>query len=97
MIRKPSKGGKTALFALREFLPHEGFGAWFMGSPAKDKAERWVDGGDGPAGQDIGEAGDIRLRITCRGSERMQFQDFPREVFIEATRARAGGAAIGPD
>src|SRR5947209_20326947 len=45
-----------------------------------------------PAGDNARERRHVRLRIAAVHAERMQFENFAREVFVEpATRALAGG------
>ena len=43
--------------------------------------------GHRPAGEDAGEAGDVGLGIAAADAERVQFQDFTSEVFIEPALA----------
>ena len=60
---------------------------------------------DGPAGQHLGEARDIVLRVAAAHAERMQLQDLACQVLVEANVALAfclraphgGGKKMDPD
>ena len=41
----------------------------------------WLD--PGPAGEHVGKAGDVLLRIAATDAERMQFEDFAGEIFVQ--------------
>ena len=48
----------------------------------------------GPTGQDIGETRDVRLRITGADTERMQFENLTRQIFIQALVAVDAGNGV---
>ena len=52
---------------------------------------------DRPAGDDLGEIRHVRLRVDRAHTKRMQFEDFPREVFVEAFVLIAPGDRVRTD
>ena len=52
---------------------------------------------DGPAGDHLGEIGDVGLRVAGAHAERMQFEDLAREIFVEALAAPHAGKRVGAD
>jgi hypothetical protein len=51
----------------------------------------------GPSGDDVGETGDVLLRVDRAHAERMQFEDLTREVLVEAAPLPQPGDRGGPD
>ena len=54
-------------------------------------------GKNAPAGDDLGEIGDVGLRIDGAHAERMQLEDLAREILVEALVAVEAGHRIGAD
>ena len=52
---------------------------------------------DRPAGQDLGEIGDVVLRVGRAHAERVQFQDLARQILVEAAVAIDAGDRVGTD
>ena len=52
---------------------------------------------DRPAGQNACQAGDIVLRIAAADAQRVQLQDFAREIFVQSPPAVEAGLAVGAD
>ena len=51
----------------------------------------------GPAGEHLGEAGDVVLGVDAAHAERMQLEDLAREVLVEAGVADEAGHGVGAD
>ncbi len=49
----------------------------------------------GPAGQHLGEARDIGLRIAAADAERVQFENFAGEIFVQSLVAIDAGDGVG--
>lgn len=49
------------------------------------------------ARDDAGERGHVPLAVAARHAERVQFEDFPRQILVEAAAAPEAGARIGSD
>ena len=82
-------------------LSEHRFGAGFV--RARDKHELAADIGitdrwpQGPAGQRLGKTDNVRLRIAAAHAKRVQFEDFPREILVEALVAIDPGDRIRAD
>lgn len=63
-----------------------------MGAGAEFEAVRFARGDEAPAGQHLGEVGDVGLGVARGGGDGVQFEDLARQVLVEAApRALAGG------
>ena len=75
--------------------------AGLVGAPQKDKLAAVIrvrhGRQDGPAGQDLGEIGDVGLGVDSAHAERVQFKDFAREVFVETFVTIDAGNRVGAD
>ena len=54
-------------------------------------------GTNGPASDHLGEIGDVGLRIAGAHPERMQFENFARQIFVEAFAAPDAGNRVWAD
>ena len=52
---------------------------------------------DSPAGDDLGETGDVVLRVDAAHAERMQLENLARQILVEAAAAVLAGARIRAD
>jgi len=52
--------------------------------------------GHGPAGQHSGERRHVGLGVASTDTERVQFENLAREIFVEAALAVLAGPGIGP-
>ena len=66
-----------------------------MGLRQKDEGARVADAllraCDGPAGEDARKRGDVCLRIAAADAQRVELQNFAREVFVQSASAVAAG------
>ena len=52
---------------------------------------------DAPAGDGAGELGDVGLRVARADAERVELEDFTREVFVESLAGEPPGTGVGTD
>ena len=52
---------------------------------------------DRPAGQNARQVGDIVLRVAAADAQRVQLQDFARQIFVQSPPAVEPGLAVGAD
>ena len=61
------------------------------------RAQSAIGFGEAPTGEDAGERRHVSLGIAALRSERMQFENFAREIFVEALPGEASGRGVGSD
>jgi len=73
------------------------FGAGLVSSGVEEEGAAEVGFVDGPAGEDGGEGGDIRLGVAAVDADGVELHDLAAEVFVEALVAAFGFRVGGVD
>ena len=78
---------------LVEHLAEEEFAGLAAVEAEAREAPALVLAADRPAGDGLGEGGDVGLRVSAVDAERVQLEDFARQVFVDVDLAAAALAA----
>ncbi len=89
--------GIAAILAFRKLLAHQKLCPGLVGDRAEAEARRISPQVDRPAGQQLGEIGDIRLSVASGRTDRVQFQAFACQVLVEAAMAALARRAVWPN
>ena len=89
--------GDTTRFRRRKALLHHGLRAGFMRLRTEAKPERFGAAFHRPAGQHLGEFGDVGLGIAGQRADGVEFQALARQVLVQAAMAARAGGAVRAD
>ena len=87
----------AAGFAGREAVAHDDLFARLMREGAEAEPGRVGAQVDRPAGQHLGEVGNVGLGVAGGGADGVQFHAFAGEVLVQAAMAALAGGAVGAD
>ena len=97
VVGEELEGFDAAGFTGGDVGAEKGFGAGLVGLGAEDVAGVHAVEFDGPAGEDLGELGDVGLGVAARGAEGVELEALAGEVFVQAAFLGFAGLAVGAD